>query len=85
MAIMTPEWLARRRGELRPEVEGHGWLVYFAGEPQYTVTPIPAEGQHAFRVTQTVNGEQLKSDGVYPSVDEAVKGGLEQLRKALGW
>jgi hypothetical protein len=85
MAVTTPDWLARHGGELRPSRDGHSWSVYFAGELQYVVLPVPAKGSFSCRVTQTINGRRLDGGATYPSLEEAARGGLEDLRKALGW
>ena len=85
MAVQTPDWLTRHGGELRAGTGGHAWLVTFNGEPQYRLVTVPAGGKHACDVTQTVNGKRLDRGGTFASVDEAISGGLEDLRKALGW
>jgi hypothetical protein len=85
MAVTTPDWLARHGGELRPSKDGRSWLVYFDGGPQYLLLAVPAGGKFACRVTQTVNGRRLDSGATYPTLEDAVRGGLEDLRQALGW
>jgi hypothetical protein len=85
MALTAPDWLTRHAGELRPGVGQNVWLVYFDREPQYSLTPVPATGRHACRVLQTINGRRLDSTTVYTSEEDALRGGLEDLRKALGW
>ena len=47
--------------------------------------PVPAKGAFSCRVTETINGRRLDSGAIYPSREEAVSAGLEELRKALGW
>jgi hypothetical protein len=85
MAVTNPEWLAKHSGELRPSKDRKSYTVYLANEPQYLLQPIPAEGEHACRVSQTINGKRLDRDGTWKTVEEAVHGGLEDLRTALGW
>ena len=85
MAVTTPDWLARRRGELREGVGGDSWLVVFDGAPQYRLVPRPAGGRFTCELAQTINGRRLDHGAIYPSLEEAVRGGLEELRKALGW
>jgi hypothetical protein len=85
MAIATPEWLTRHGGELRPVSDGKSWVVMLEGKPQYLLTPIPAAGKYTCEVRQTVNGRRLESGAVYPSPEAALRGGLEDLRRALGW
>lgn len=83
--MTTPEWLSKHGGELRPGPLGGAWYVYFDGEPQYELTPVPAGGKNSCRVTQTINGRRLDSGGVHGTVEDAMQGGLEDLRMALGW
>jgi hypothetical protein len=82
MALSTPDWLAQRGGELR---SGKAYLVYLNGEPQYLLVPTPAAGKFSCRVTQTINGQRLDSGATYAGDEDAVRGGLDDLRKALGW
>jgi hypothetical protein len=85
MAVTTPEWLTQRGGELRESKDGHSWLVCFAGQPQYLVMPVPVGGKFGCRISQTINGKRLDGPTTYPSREDAGRGGLEDLRKALGW
>lgn len=85
MAVGVPDWLKQRGGDLRPSKDGHTWLVYFANQPQYLVEPLPAAGKFSCRVSQTVNGKRLEGKNVYAGREEAVAGGLDDLRNALGW
>ncbi len=85
MAVTTPEWLAQRGGELKAGADGHAWTVLFGKEPQYLLTPLPARGKYACKVKQTVNGRHLEGGDTYATAEDAVRGGLEDLRKALGW
>jgi hypothetical protein len=85
MAVSTPEWLALHGGDLRPSKDGRSYVVYLAGEPQYVLTPVPARGAFSCRVAQTINGKRLDGGETCATPEEAVRGGLEDLRKALGW
>ena len=85
MALTTPEWLTKRGCGLRPNPDGVSWSVLFDAEPQYLLTPVPAAGGYNCKVLQTINGNRLDRGEVYPSADDALRGGLEDLRKALGW
>ena len=78
--VATPEWLAKRGGALQPSTRGSTWLVLLNGSPQYRLVPIPAAGKYACEVTQTVNGRRLEGSGTYPSIEDALRGGLEDLR-----
>jgi hypothetical protein len=85
MPVTTPEWLAKHGGEVRPAAEGTGCMIYFDGQPQYFVLLRPTGGKFGCEVTQTVNGKRLESGATYAAAADALKGGLEDLRKALGW
>ncbi len=85
MTVAAPEWLTLRRCELHVSQNGHSWTVYLNGEPQYTLVPVPAGGRYSCNVTQTNNGKRLDTGGVHATLEEAARGGLEDLRKALGW
>lgn len=85
MTVTAPDWLTKHTGELRASQDGHSWMVYFAGQLQYVIVPSPADGKHACKVTQTNNGKRLDAGATYPSVEDAARGGLEELRKAMGW
>jgi hypothetical protein len=85
MAVTAPDWLTRHGGTLRPGYDARSWAVLFDGEPQYLLIPKPAGGKFTCEVMQTINGRRLDSGGIYPTADDAVRGGLEDLRKTLGW
>jgi hypothetical protein len=84
--MTTPDWLTQHDGSLRRGLKETVRLVMLGSEPQYRLTALPAAGEkHTCAVTQTVNGRRLDKGEVYGSVDEALQGGLETLRQALGW
>jgi hypothetical protein len=85
MSIATPAWLQQRDGRLEGSQDGQSWLVYLASQPQYLLMPTPARGKFSCRISQTNNGRRLDQPAVYDSVEQAVAGGLEQLRQVLGW
>jgi hypothetical protein len=85
MAVTAPQWLTQHGGELRASKDGKSYTVYLRGEPQYLLLPVPAGGKHACRVSQTINGKRLDGGATFATLDEAAGGGLEDLRKALGW
>lgn len=84
MALSTPDWLSKHGGQLRLNYEG-SWVVCFDNEPQYRLRPVPAAGKFACEVEQLNNGRRLDGAAIYPTAEEAVRGGLEELRKTLGW
>ncbi|HEV3257478.1 MAG TPA: hypothetical protein VG013_11395 [Gemmataceae bacterium] len=85
MALTAPEWLTRHGCGLRPNPDGTSWSILFGDEPQYLLIPVPAAGKHTCNVIQSINGKRLDSGAVYGSAEEALRGGQEDLRKALGW
>jgi len=85
MAVSTPEWLTKRGDELKPSVDGRSWSVYLSGCLMYVLTVVPAKGKFACRVAQTNNGKRLDKGGVWDTIENAARGGLEDLRVGLGW
>jgi hypothetical protein len=85
MTVPTPDWLRKHDGELHLGKAEHSASVYFAGQLQYFLLPTPTQGRFSCRVTQTINGKRLENLTTYASADEALLGGLEDLRKSLGW
>jgi len=83
--ITTPDWLKTHNGELKPSRDGKSWTVFFAGLPQYLIEPLPAKGKYTCRVTHMVNGKRIESEALYNSKHEAALGGLEDVRRKLGW
>lgn len=83
--MTTPDWLSKHGGQLQSNAQGTACFVFLGSEPQYVVEAIPAGGKFACRVKQTVNGKRLESANQYDAPQEAVAGGLEDLRKQLGW
>jgi hypothetical protein len=85
MAVTTPDWLAQHDGNLQAAWDAKSYLVMLGNKPQYQLVPVPAGGKFACAVTQTVNGRRLDRGGTFPTLEDAVRGGLEDLRSALGW
>jgi hypothetical protein len=85
MTVTTPDWLRQRGAHLQESKGGQSWLVYLDKEPHYLLMAVPVKGQFGCRITQTINGRRLDGGAIYPSVEAALQGGLEELRKALGW
>ena len=83
--MTPPEWLLRHDGTLQPASDGHTWFLFFEAEPHYKLTPAPADGRFTCRIAQTENGRRLDKGTIYPSADDALRGGLEELRAILGW
>jgi hypothetical protein len=91
MTANTPEWLSLHAGELKPRPGGATWqsgptfAVLLNGEPQYLLSIVPVAGKFGCWVSQTINGKRLDSGASYPTEEQALQGGLEELRRALGW
>jgi hypothetical protein len=43
------------------------------------------QGKFGCRISQTINGKRLDAAATYTSPEDAFRGGLEDLRKVLGW
>lgn len=85
MAITAPDWLTKHGGDVRLSNDHRYWVVYLSKEPQYLLRPVPAAGKHAVEVEQSINGRRLEGKQVYATEEDAIRGGLEDLRKVLGW
>jgi hypothetical protein len=85
VTVTAPEWLSKRGGTLRLGSDGRTWFVDVGNALIYRLAPTPAEGKYSCPVTQTVNGRRLDKGGVFASPEDALRGGLEDLRQALGW
>ena len=85
MAVTRTEWLSKRGGEFKSGPDGRTWLVFLNHQPFYMLTPVPVAGQHGCEIKQTNNGKLFESADRAPSVDDALRNGLEALRKLLGW
>ena len=85
MSVSTPDWLTRHGGELRGNADGESFAVYFGPELEYVLRLFPVQGKYGCRVKQTINGKHLESGTAQATPEEAVRGGLEDLRRALGW
>jgi len=85
MALACPEWLASRGGTLKLAPDGQTWFVIFDGGPQYALQPVPVQGKFGCLIKQTINGKRIESAGTDARAEDALRAGLEDLRKALGW
>ena len=47
--------------------------------------PSPADGRFACVIAQMDNGKRIDKGAKYSSNDDALRGGLEELRAFLGW
>lgn len=86
LVLNTPEWLERRGGSLEHGADGKSWFVVLNNhQPQYRLVPVPVEGKFGCAITQTISGKRLMSSSVGDSQEQAITGGLDDLRKTLGW
>jgi hypothetical protein len=84
--VMTaPDWLMQRGGELKLGSDGKTWFVLLAGRPNYSLVAVPVAGKFGCTIRQTINGQRIECGGTFATVEEAIGGGLEALRQALGW
>ena len=83
--MTTPDWLTHRDGTLKLGSDGETWYVLFAGQPNYSLAAVPVGGKFGCTILQTISGRRIESAGSFASNVEAITGGLEDLRKALGW
>ena len=60
-------------------------VVMFDRGPQYALQPVPVQGKFGCVIKQTINGKRIECTGTYASEGDAIRGGLDDLRKALGW
>lgn len=83
--MTDPDWLTLRGGALKLGSDGATWYVLFAGQPNYSLAAVPVAGQFGCVIRQTINGNRIDTSRTFASKDEAIRGGLEDLRAALGW
>ena len=83
--MTAPDWLTQRGGSLKLGSDGKTWFVLFAGQPNCSLEAMPVVGKFGCTIRQTINGQRIASPGTFANADEAIKGGLDDLRKALGW
>jgi hypothetical protein len=85
MNLTAPEWLTRHGGSIKLGTDGQTWFVVLGAKPQYALVPRPVGDKFGCYIKQTNSGKPIDTTTTAPSCDEALKGGLEDLRKALGW
>jgi hypothetical protein len=83
--MTVPDWLKERGGDLKLGSDAHTWYFVVGGQPQYSLIAVPVGGRFGCAIRQTINGKRIDSQSVQPTVDDAIRAGLEDLRKALGW
>jgi len=83
--MLTQDWLTIRDAEIRPSANGQSWLVYQGGKFLYVIAAIPADGKFSNKIMVSFNGHQIQKGQIYETAQEALEGGLEELREYLGW
>ena len=83
--MTAPDWLTQRGGALKLGSDGATWYVLFAGQPIYSLSAVPVDGKLGCVIRQTNNGARVAGAGQFATADEAIRGGLDDLRQALGW
>lgn len=85
MTLATPPWLAQRGGACKVASDGKTWFVMLGNQPQYSLVEVPVDGKHGCAIRQTINGRRVASPATYATIEQALAGGLEEVRKTLGW
>jgi hypothetical protein len=83
--MTTPDWLTQRGGSLKRGSDGGRWYVLFAGQPNYSLAAVPAQGKFICVIRQTINGFRIEKPATFATEDEAIQGGLNGIREAMGW
>ncbi|MBI3412393.1 MAG: hypothetical protein HY040_29075 [Planctomycetes bacterium] len=85
MTLPAPDWLIQHGGNVRLGSDGSTWFVFFGAAAEYALNAVPIGVRFGCTIRQTNNGKRLDNDLVIDDSDEALRGGLEQLGKTLGW
>jgi hypothetical protein len=85
MAVVIPDWLSKREAKLDKGPDPQTWFVSFNHQIQYVLAAVPVAGKFGCTITQSINGKRVESPRTYEKADEAINGGLEELRQCLGW
>ena len=83
--MTAPDWLTARGCTLKLASDRNTWYVLCDGRPDYSLVATPVAGKFGATIRQTINGRRIESTATFASKDDAIRGGLEDLRKALGW
>lgn len=85
MPLATPDWIARRDGTVKIGSDNKTYFLIFGGQPHYSFVPVPAEGKFTCAIRQTESGRRFTNSTLRDSAEDAVKSGLDELGKELGW
>jgi len=83
-SMTTPDWLTQHDGSLKLGSDGKTYVL-LAGQPYYSLIEVPVAGKFGCAIRQTINGRRLDSQRTFATKHDAINGGLDDLRKALGW
>jgi hypothetical protein len=83
--MKSPDWLEKRMGTIRPGLNAQTWNVVIDDQPLYRLFSTTANGRFTCTISCTNNGKRLDDSKLYPSMEAAITGGLEELRDRLGW
>jgi hypothetical protein len=82
----TPEWLQRRGGLLRRNLQSNIVEVWLEGQPLYRLEVRPARNQYTCVIVDMTSARPISNgSSIYATTEQALAGGLEQLRGYLGW
>jgi hypothetical protein len=85
MSLTCGAWLAERGGSLKLASDATTWFVWIGDQPLYSLRPVPVKGKIGCVILQTDNGRMVPTAATFPTQEEALGNGLEDLRKDLGW
>jgi len=85
MSLSSPQWLVEHGGSLKLGSDGVTWFVLLGEQPDYSLRPLPTAGKIGCAIRQTINGRTIASVKTFPTQEEAIQNGFEDLRKDLGW
>ena len=57
----------------------------YPNKPVRVVVTVPAGGKHSCVIRQTNNGQPVESKSTHASSEDALRGGLGDLKAFLGW
>jgi hypothetical protein len=85
MPLQAPDWLTQRGGNLRLGTDNRTWFIFFSDNMDYSLTTTPVGDKFGIVLRQTNNARRLDCPETYASEDDALRAGLECLRKQMGW
>jgi hypothetical protein len=85
MTLTPPGWLAQHGSSLKLGSDGSTLFLLMAEQPNYSLKPVPVQGRFGCAIRQTNNGRPIPSGSTFPTREEALQSGLEDLGKELGW